>query len=74
MNRKIPTGTHGGDATCEVEGGVMARKPTAEEIKKMRRAYGLWAERDKRISKIAFDAHLKRSEDFRSERTRITMA
>lgn len=52
----------------------MARKPTAEEIRQMRRAYDLWTERDRRISRIAFETHLKRSEDFRSERTRITMA
>ena len=52
----------------------MADKPTAEEIKRMRRKYGRWVERDRRISRLAFESRLKRVGDTRSERAGTTAA
>ena len=52
----------------------MADKPTAEEIKRMRRKYGRWVERDRRISRLAFESRLKRVGDTRGERVGTTAA
>ena len=52
----------------------MANKPTDEEIKRMRRKYEQWVERDRRISRLAFESRLKRVGDVRDERSRTTVA
>ncbi|MCB4877075.1 hypothetical protein [Bifidobacterium pseudocatenulatum] len=52
----------------------MANKPTVEEIKRMRQKYEQWAERDKRISHLAFKSRLNRVGDVRGKRARTTVA
>ena len=52
----------------------MVNKPTAEEIKRMRRKYEQWVERDRRISRLAFESRLKKVGDTRDERARTTVA
>lgn len=59
---------------ARTKGGAMADKPTAEEIKRMRRKYGRWVERDRRISRLAFESRLKRVGDTRGERAVTTAA
>lgn len=39
----------------------MADRPTAGEIEGMRRRYGRWIERDRRISRLAFESRLERT-------------
>ena len=45
----------------------LARSFNADYIESIRRKYALWTERDRRISKIAFDTHLRNTEDIRVE-------
>ena len=45
----------------------LARCFNADYIESIRRKYALWTERDRRISKIAFDTHLRNTEDIRVE-------
>lgn len=56
------------------KGGTMADKPTAREIGRMRRKYGRWVGRDRRISRLAFESRLKRAGDACGERTGTTAA
>lgn len=52
----------------------MVNKPTAEEIKRTRRKYEQWVERDRRISRLALESRLKRVGDPRDERAKTTVA
>lgn len=71
---KVRSGTHSTVSFIRMKGGIMVNKPTAEEIKRMRRKYEQWVERDRRISRLAFESRLKKVGDTRDERARTTVA